>query len=416
MSIIYFLIALMPFDNHPFWGKEIVGTFTIVKALGLVCFLVALYHISTGNVSLHLLRTPQAYWYLAFLIVQCSSIFTQMGHLVNGGNSYSHVFSILALFISVPALLATTRQLNRGLLVGIGAIGFTSLYVIRGWQHYGGRPGGMFGDANEYALVVGMWIPLTFLWAFSKRPKWERLLCLGCLGADLLGTTLAASRGGFLGLGVAFLFLIFHSDHKIRNLFVVGALVVPLSLFAPSSPLRRFTDPNYGDQRAEVARLVAWKAGLRMIHEHPLTGNGLGNFKPLMTQYQDPGERVISLAHNTYVEVAAELGIPAVLIYLGTFISAIISLEASRRRARAAGLLHLSNVALGLQAGLVSYVFSAFFMSAWWQKLLWFVVFVTFCVDTQSRRRIRRKRVTRAHPNDAPDTPATLNTAFDALT
>lgn len=252
MFLFYWLIAIMPLDQHQFWGREIVGTFTIVKALGLLCLLIALFHIGTGSVHPQLLRSPQARWYIAFFVFQCSSYIVQAGHLVYGLLPYSNVFSIISLFIAVQTLVDSEARFYRTLLVAIGALGFASLHTIRQQQKYGDlsgfRPGGMLSDANEYALVVGLFVPLAFMWAFSRRPLWERAFCFGCLTSMLLGTTFAASRGGFLGLVAAFLFLIWHSRHRVRNFVVVSALIVPLTLYSPASPWHRFMRPDYGDQ------------------------------------------------------------------------------------------------------------------------------------------------------------------------
>ena len=386
----------MPLDQHPFWGREILGTFTIVKLLGLICLIVAIFHLASTDVTPHLLRTWQAKWYLAFALFQCSSYFVQGGQLASGAMAYSHVFSIFSLFIAALSLVDSKPRLYRVLLVSMGAAGFASLYTIRQQQKYGDmtgfRPGGLLGDANEYALVVGLWMPLAFLWTLSRRPLWERCLCFGSLCAALLGSTFASSRGGFIGLLAAFLFLVAHSGHRMRNFAIVSALIVPLTILSPSSPLRRFTDPNYGDKLAEQARLITWKAGLRMISRHPVFGVGLHNFKPLVTQYENPGENVVSLAHNTYVELAAELGVGALAVFVGMFITAFSSLERIRRLTHSAKLIHLSNIALGLQAGIVSYLFSAFFVSAWWQKMLWLLIFSTVCLDRVASGALIRAR------------------------
>ncbi len=390
MFFFYWLVSVMPLDQHEFWGQELVGTFTLIKALGVLCLVIALIRIGSQTAWPRLLHSPQARWYSALVLLQCSSYLVLGGQLVYASGAYSHVFSILGLLVATLTLVDREPRLYRTLLATIAGVGFASLHAIRQQHKYGAiyegfRPGGMSGDANVYALVVGLWVPLAFIWAFSKRPHWERAFCFACLLSTLLGTTFAASRGGFLGLTVAFLFLVWRSGFRVRNFVVVSTLVVPLALFYPASPWRRFQQPGYGDRLAQEARLTAWKAGLRMIRAHPLTGVGIANFKPLVAQYEDPGEQVISIAHNTYLEIAAEVGVPALIVFLGILFTAFRALEQARRRAQAARVTHLSNVALGLQAGLVSYLVSAFFVSSWWEKMLWLLVFLTICLHRLAR-------------------------------
>jgi O-antigen ligase len=128
-----------------------------------------------------------------------------------------------------------------------------------------------------------------------------------------------------------------------------------------------------------------------MIQAHPLTGVGLGNFKPLMQRYKDPESNVTTIAHNTYLETAAELGVPALVVHLGIMGAAFITLARVRRRVFAAGQTHLHNVALGLQAGLISYFVAAFFVSTWWQSTVWVPIFLAICLHTLSRRVPRSK-------------------------
>jgi O-antigen ligase len=70
--------------------------------------------------------------------------------------------------------------------------------------------------------------------------------------------------------------------------------------------------------RSSMLRLVIWKGAARMIAERPLQGVGLSQFPLLIGRYtefplakSDPHD-----AHNAYVLVAAEMGIPALLLLL----------------------------------------------------------------------------------------------------
>ena len=387
MILFYWLVAIMPLDQHWLWGHELLPSFTIAKVLGILCLCVALFRMFIGEAPVERLFRTETRWFLAFAVCLCIAILqpTAMGM---GTSAYFHVFSIIALFITVLVLVDSRPRLYLTLLTTIGATGFVSLYALRAQQKYAYtsdfvRPGGMFGDANEYALVVGVWMPIAFIWAISRRPRWERLFSFGCLLSCLVGTTFAASRGGFFGMVASFLYLVVRSRRPVRNLLVVTALMAPLLFASSASVVRRFTQPRLGDDQAKEARLIVWAAGMRMIQQHPLLGIGINNFKSVVAQYEvlDPDQReVVSVAHNTYIEIAAELGVPTLIVYLAVFIAIIRTLELARRRANAARLTHLTNIALGLQAGLIAYLVSSFFMSAWWEKLLWLAVFISMCL------------------------------------
>lgn len=414
MIFFYWLISVLPLEEHWFWRYQLVGTFTVIKLLGFICLLAALARIVVSRTNPHLLRSAPARWYWALVAVQCGSYFVHLNTTPVDLSNYWHIVSICSLLVVTLTFVDSRLRLRRTLLIGVCAAGFASLYTIRGQQVGGGsgvRPSGIFDDANYYALVMGLWIPLAFLWASSRRPRWERVLCFGSFVSMLLGTTFAASRGGSLGLGAAFIFLIWHSRRRFRNLLLLVVLTIPLLLYAPSSPLQRFLHPGYGDQQAEEARLIAWRAAQRMIQAHPLIGIGLGNFERLMVQYRDPDTRIVSVAHNTYLESAAELGLPALVVHVLVFVAALIIAGGVRRRARARDNNELYTFALGLQAGIVSYLVSAFFVSSWWQQSAWLPVFLVIALSRVSKRAGAVRRPLKSAPRPESDASALHNPA-----
>jgi len=220
----------------------------------------------------------------------------------------------------------------------------------------------------------------------GSRRSWERVFCAGCLLVTVLAVTLGASRGGFLGLVAAFLFVVWHSRARLRNLVVAGGLVLPLSLLLPVSPLGRLLHPSGGDKGAEDSRTVLWQAGLRMMAAHPIAGIGLGNFKPLVQGYEQGDAAENHIAHNSYIEIGAEIGLPALFVFLGILFSSYLTLGRVRVRAFRAKQPFVWQSALGLQAGLVGAAVAIFFVSGQYQKLLWLAIFLSMCMPAFVRQ------------------------------
>ena len=414
--LFYLLIAVLPLDNHWLWRMEVMPQFTIMKILGVLCLCCALYKIATENVDGRLLRSPVTRWFAGFVALQAASYFVYGGALPVNGAVYSNVLSIASLFVAALVFVNSYRRLNYTIMLAIGGAAFASLYTIRGQQAGpsipGFRPSGIFEDANYYSLVVGLWIPLALIFTLNSKTVRERAYYGFCLLVMLLGTTFAASRGGFLGLVVSLGYLFWHLRRRLRTIAIVASLSVPLMFFSPSSAIRRFQDPDYGDRKAQEARIIAWTAGWRMIQAHPLTGIGLGNFMPLVARYEASDTTVVSVAHNTWLETAAELGVPALLVHLGIMFSAYRSAGRVRKTAMAVGSRRLFDTALGIQAGLVNYCISAAFVSSWWQKVPWLLVCLAVSVHVlvRSDRRLSllpvrlRKLRSRETPNVPPCT------------
>jgi len=139
-------------------------------------------------------------------------------------------------------MVGSLKRLRWAVLVALASVTWGSLYVIRQWQQYhnlyaGFRTfGGLAGDPNYYAVTIVLWVPLISFWLISERPRWEKWFCLGCLAVISVGFIFAASRGGLIGLTVALLFLVFKTRNRLRNLALVGLLMLPSSS-PPDSPV-----------------------------------------------------------------------------------------------------------------------------------------------------------------------------------
>ncbi len=71
-------------------------------------------------------------------------------------------------------------------------------------------------------------------------------------------------------------------------------------------------------------RILIWKHTVQSIAHNPALGVGIGNF-PVVLHEQISSSKAGASAHNLYLHVAAEMGIPALIIFL------LLCWEISRR-------------------------------------------------------------------------------------
>ena len=102
-----------------------------------------------------------------------------------------------------------------------------------------------------------------------------------------------------------------------------------------------FSTTDFGARfRQEVLqknkRLMTWQASLEITRDHPIVGIGPGYFCTRVAEYE-PRVKNHS-AHNIFFDVAAEAGIPGLLLYLGFFTTAATLLyrDATTNRSAAA--------------------------------------------------------------------------------
>jgi O-antigen ligase len=290
----------------------------------------------------------------------------------------------------VPAVVDTVKRLRWTLLVSIGSMGWASLYVIREWQKARGwetgmRPGWVVGDSNYFGISAVLVIPLAWYISQDKRPFLERVFCLGCMVLTLAATLLGGSRGGFLGLIAALVVVSLHSRKRVRNLTLASVVLVVFNVVYPYSPLHRFLHPNAGDKLSQTAHEAQYHAAAGMIRDHPLAGIGLGNFQATMLRYVPRDySGPAHIAHNAYLSVATEMGIPAFLVFVALLVSTLVSMERLRLMRSAPALV--LQAALGLQAGLCGAMVSIGFVHALDQKQVWLTIFLSQCVSLLARK------------------------------
>jgi len=381
MIFFYLLVSVMPMTHHPLWGR-VVGEVTVIKYVGGACVLYAILHLFVRRRPPRFFASWQARLFVVFYLLAALSFLTTSLPTDLRFSPFLSYTSFLGLFFITLTVVDSVNRFRWVLLVAIGSVAFASLYVLREWQKFHSvyrdfRPGWVVGDPNYFTVSALVVIPLAFYLLIERRPLWERAFCLGSLIVSLLAVMVAASRGGFLGLLAACTFIVWRSRQRVRYLVVMASLLLPIALIAPASPVKRLLHPVHGDNEAEQRRLVVWAAGLRMIGEHPLAGVGLGNFKPIVSEYEGPQEDVETVAHNAYIDIAAEMGLPALLVFLGVVYFSFRNLGRTSRWATEHSPMLLRQGALGLQAGLLASSVAIVFVSGQFQKLLWLAVFLS---------------------------------------
>lgn len=389
MIFYYLLIWILPRVNDPLWSHRI-GPLTGFECLGILSLTYAGFHLTISRTRHLFFLTWQARTLIVLYSVALVSALIK-GRGISLSNSALIVYtSATFLFFITLALVDSLARLKWTMFVMVGSYAFTSLYLIREWRvgrHIWAnfRPGWIAGDANYFSAAAMCSILLSFYLMQARRPQWERLYYFGCLFITLIAFTLAASRGGFFGLAASSLFVIWHSRRRIRNFAILSAFLLPMLFLLPQSPIHRLLHPEIGAKQSERYHLEAWTAGFQMIKSHPITGIGLGNFKSEMPAYNLPGNTYDSIAHNMFIEIAAELGLPALVLFLAIIGSTYLSMGKIRKQANSLPLVRTA--AAALQAGLVGLAASGCFISAEYQKTTWSALAIMACLAPLAKLR-----------------------------
>jgi len=182
---------------------------------------------------------------------------------------------------------------------------------------------GLVLNRNQLATYINIATVFAYFLYLSSARGWERLLLALSLPLFFFGLALTLSRSGLIVMGIALLIVMYRAARErgyailgmTLALFVLVAAVLPVSFW-----MRAYSVVPAVERQEETfgMRVWQWKVGLRMIEAHPVVGVGPGNFTTAYPRYTQGQMRRRTLgAHNSYISVAAEMGLPALLLFLG---------------------------------------------------------------------------------------------------
>ncbi len=286
-----------------------------------------------------------------------------------------------------PIVLAAVRRREHLLWVltafVLGAVVSTVYGFAIPSTSQAGRLSGGIGDANEQAAVLVAAIPMAIGLAVAMRRRLGlRIIAWTSAVVCLAGVVNTLSRGGLIALGVMMLAgVVFGGRWRPwATALLLATTVSTVAYFVVIAPLGARARVTNGDTSG---RSDLWTIGWRMVQAHPLTGVGSGNFPVSSIHYlQRPGAirnanlivDVPHVAHNIYLELLAELGIPGLVAFLGIVAA---SLGAALRAAfefRRTGHQELELIARCVVVGLVGFLAADFFLSGEYSKQLWLVL------------------------------------------
>jgi putative inorganic carbon (HCO3(-)) transporter len=198
-----------------------------------------------------------------------------------------------------------------------------------------GVPGYESGfNANQVSGAVIMFTPLQIAMLIGLRhttslPRVRRLWLGVGLGLSLFLTStmilLAQSRAAWAASALGLLAMGAVVGKRFRPVFIglFAAGLIALAILGPVALNEQLVDQELMADSGEVnweARLELWSRGLWAIAEFPLTGTGMNMFRRVVWElyplFHFPYGKDIGHSHQTYLQVALDLGIPGLISYL----------------------------------------------------------------------------------------------------
>ena len=300
-------------------------------------------------------------------------------------NFVKTVVLVGVLAMSIRDTADVTRLLRVWLVSGMGYVLASALLA----DPESGRLGGARGnyDPNDLGLYAVSTMPLCVYFMRRHAARFDQLLGGAALLALLWGLTKTGSRGGFVALlaiacyGLIGLRAVRRSGRTILVLVAVAALLARAgdsywermqTLLAPDQ------DYNWSGQ-AQSGRIEIWKRGLGYMVQRPVLGVGANAFaiaEGTLTE-EAATSRALgvgfkwSAAHNAYVQVGAELGIPGLAAFLTLL---VVSLREARRISREAAGTDDRLLAHAFVAAVIGFAIGGAFISQAYATFLYFLL------------------------------------------
>ena len=356
-----------------------MGTFPLAKIVAIIAPLAYIY-------AQYRLGKPVIKWTIevkmVIVMLLLAVIFTPFA--ISPGDSVaalSEVFiKTVTIFILIIGVVNTRERLRAMIkltaLCGAGLAIFaiknyaTGNFTMKG-DRIEGLVGGMFGNPNDLAAALNVLIPLAVALALMNSGR-ARLLYAVCATLLFGGVMVTFSRAGFITLAAISGVMLWKFGRGSRSSLALATLAASVLLFsvfshAYRSRLMTILDPNSDTSGSAQQRVDLLERGIDLSLRHPIIGLGMGNFHIYSIH-----EKV---AHNGYIETAAELGMIGLLAYLIIILAPLrglakIEMEGIRPGARVD--LDAKYLSIGLQAALIAYMINSFFLSI---QYLWYLYY-----------------------------------------
>lgn len=239
------------------------------------------------------------------------------------------------------------------------AVGSTGLAALTIYLAFGGSSAVIRRDNNVLTPVLGAWVLgglAAAVWALVHYRQTGLPGATPALGQNAVGTTLliaflfglglavqarpplryvitvlsavllaglisTSTRGAWLGAAVGFLTLLALKPRKAAWAALVVLIVAVAAMAVFRSERVAFINrvSTIPDLTANRSRIFLFRTSLAILADRPLWGTGLNTFSIVYPQYRlpdDPNPATQPFAHNIFLNMGAEGGIPALVLFV----------------------------------------------------------------------------------------------------
>jgi O-antigen ligase len=252
------------------------------------------------------------------------------------------------------------------------------LMTVEGYRA-AGRGTSIFGNTNDMALHLVTILPISVALMLGSKGAVRKLIYGASAALMIAAIVLSYSRGAFIGMLIVVLFIAWKlgRQRRLEIIFAVLGFAGVIVLHAPDkygSRLLSIFIPSLDAEGSADSRRGELFRSIYVALRHPLLGIGMGNYQPEMS-YKG------LVTHNSYTQVAAEMGMTALACYVMFIVTPLKKLgQIARETFETRRDSRFYYLALGIQASLIAYLISSFFLSVAYVWYVYYLVAYAVCL------------------------------------
>lgn len=329
-------------------------------------------------------RTTSSHPLNKLIIVYLSAVLLSSTFSYDSGASWRNIRTFLDWFLIYYLIVLTVDTEKKFFIFFLSYLLYSfkmSQHAFISWAKKGFSfsswgvqgPPGWFENSGELGIQLCIFAPMAFYFVLALKPhlsKTKRLFFWLFPATAFIGIIGTSSRGAVIGMIAVLLYLQLQSGRFMKSLLILVMTASVLFLFLPEEQKQRFS--NSGSDNTSSHRLKKWEQGLEAYADNPILGVG----HEAWTSYHDDywlttefGSSV--LVHNIFVQCSSELGTLGLATFLLMILYSFWSNKQVRHYASIANNDFLIATSKGLDAALIGYIFSGFFVTVLYYPYFW---------------------------------------------
>lgn len=354
---------------------------------------------------------------LFLLFVGLAALSAPFGYYPRKSLEFLFEFAVkLGIYLWLIAKLITTEERVQGILKTLMYSGFAmaASAILRAGTEARIGGGGAY-DPNDLALVLITTLPIAVIQGLTIPSVRWKIVCFGGAAFNLIGIIATQSRGAFLallGLGAFLLIVKLPGISKKKLVLISVALALLFGTYigvAYKERIRTIFDESYSDVRAGSGRIGLWRQCLHIARDHPVLGVGPDAFSTAFGHYLENDKFPEELsrdqlggkwqtAHNSFLLVLVEMGLPGLLVFLGINIRSFRNFQRVKSTSANHGRASILSIqATTLQLALSGFLTCAFFLSQSYNTVIYLFLLLSGA--------LRRSADEASYNPDQPDGP-----------